>query len=198
MCRFIHMLQKKAWCFLSRFVPRPCLPGIEHDCRINTCFENCASAEVNNNFLPPLKHRVLGATASVCIFRCKGFQPYAPTYCNLSLDLCFRQHEGEKRWAYEQCIREVEKGSFTPLVFTTSGGMGKAAKITYKRLASLLSVKREQLYSLVMGWLWCCLFFSLLRSAVMCIRGSRSHKGYVPFSDTHLELVAQEGRVLRS
>ena len=131
-------------------------------------------------------------------FDVRVFNPNAPTYRNLSLDLCFRRHEGEKRRAYEQRVREVEKGSFTPLVFTTSGGMGKAAKVTYKRLASLLSVKREQPYSLVMGWLRCRLSFSLLRSAVMCIRGSRSHKGHVPFADTHLELVAHEGRVLQS
>ena len=35
---------------------------------------------------------------------------------------------------YKQRVHEVEKGSFTPLGFTTPGGMGKAAKITYKRL----------------------------------------------------------------
>jgi len=78
------------------------------------------------------------------------------TVTYLCMDLCFRQHDGEKKQAYEQHVCEVEKGSFTPLVFTTSGGMGKAAKITYKHLASLLSVKRKQLYSLVMGWLQCC------------------------------------------
>ena len=131
-------------------------------------------------------------------FDVRVFNPNTPIYLILSLDLCFRPHEGEKRQAYEQHVCEVEEGSFTPLVITTFGGMGKAAKITYKRLASLLSVKREQPYSLVMGWLWCHLSFSLLRSTVMCIRGSRSQKGYVPFSDTHLELVAQEGRVLQS
>ena len=92
-------------------------------------------------------------------------------------------------------VREIENGSFTPLVFSTSGGMGKAAKITYKRLASLLSIKREQPYSLVMGWLRCRLSFSLLRSAVMCLRGSRSKKGHVPLSDTHIELVVHEGRL---
>ena len=59
----------------------------------------------------------------------------------------------------------------------------------------LLSIKREQPYSLVMGWLRCQLSFSLLRSAVMCLRGSRSKKGHVPLSDTHIELVVHEGRL---
>jgi len=37
-------------------------------------------------------------------------------------------------WPYEEHIREVEHGSFTPLVFSTSGGMGKAATTTYNTL----------------------------------------------------------------
>jgi len=37
----------------------------------------------------------------------------------------------------------VEHGCFTPLVFSTSGGMGKAATIVYKCLANLLSIRRN-------------------------------------------------------
>ena len=52
--------------------------------------------------------------------------------------LCF---EWEKQQKYEQHIREVEMGSFTPLVFSTCGGMGRAANVFFKRLASLVSSK---------------------------------------------------------
>ena len=108
---------------------------------------------------------------------------------------CYRRHEEEKRRAYEQRVREVEYGSFTPLVFSTSGGMGRAATVTYKRLASLLAAKREQPYCVVMGWLRCHLSFALLRSAVTCLRGSRSRKGHVPHSDTPVDLVVRESRI---
>ena len=37
---------------------------------------------------------------------------------------CYRKQEKEKKRAYEEQIREVEHGSFSPLVFTTAGGMG--------------------------------------------------------------------------
>ena len=60
--------------------------------------------------------------------------------------------------------------------FSNSGGMGKAATIMYKHLAHLLSAKRNSPYSLVMGWLRCCLGFSLVHSSVRCLRGSRSNK----------------------
>ena len=49
--------------------------------------------------------------------------------------------------AYEQRVREVEHGSFTPLVFSASGGMGNAAKIFYKRLASMIAEKSGSPYS---------------------------------------------------
>ena len=41
----------------------------------------------------------------------------------------FQKHENLKKRAYEQRIYEVEHGSFTPLVFSATGGMGNAARI---------------------------------------------------------------------
>ena len=75
---------------------------------------------------------------------------------------------------------EVEHGSFTPLVFSTTGGMGRQSTIFYSRLASLLARKRHQPYSTTMGWLRCHLSFSLLRSSILCIRGSRSSRHVIP------------------
>ena len=48
-----------------------------------------------------------------------------------------------------------KRGSFAPLVFATSGGMGKQATVFYKRLASLLALKKDQPYSHVIGWIRC-------------------------------------------
>ena len=74
------------------------------------------------------------------------FNPTALSCRDLPLTTCYRHHEG----AYEQRVREVENGSYTPLVFSTSGGMERAATVAYKRLATLLAVKRDQPYSVVM------------------------------------------------
>ena len=64
-------------------------------------------------------------------------------------------------------------------MFTTTGGMGDAATQLYKRLANLLSAKHSLSYGMVMGWLRCKSSFSLLRPAIMCIRGARSMQ-FVP------------------
>ena len=65
----------------------------------------------------------------------------------------YRKHEQEKRRAYEQRVREIDRSSFTTLVFVANGGMGEAATVFYKRLAGLLAWKRHQPYSTTMGWL---------------------------------------------
>ena len=96
---------------------------------------------------------------------------------NQPLQACYRKHEILKKRAYEQRIREVEHGSFTPLVFSASGGMGNAARIFYKRLASLIADKSNSPYSITLAWLRTRLSFSLLRSAIQCIRGTRSSRG---------------------
>ena len=88
-------------------------------------------------------------------------------------------------------MHEVEHG---PLIFSSSGGMGKAATTTYKHLAHLISQKWSSPYLVVMGWLRCSLRFSLLRSSITCIRGSRSrskHPGVPPTVD----LAVAEGRL---
>ena len=107
--------------------------------------------------------------------------------------VCYIHHERIKKRNYEQRINEIEHGSFTPLIFSTSGGMGKAASIFYKRLGGMLAEKRHQPYSNCMRWLRCHLNFSLLRSSIMCLRGSRS--GRFPCTPDSLRLATSECRI---
>ena len=94
----------------------------------------------------------------------------APIYQNTPLAQCYRKNEQEKKRAYDQRVREVEHGSFSPL-FTTTGGMGTVATVVYKRIASMIAEKHEKPYSQTMQWIRCRLNISLLRSAVMCLCG---------------------------
>ena len=72
----------------------------------------------------------------------------------------------------------MEHSSFTPLVSTTSSGMGHEANVFYKQLATLLAEKWKDPYSAVLGWIRFKLSFCLLRSAIQCIRGARSSQGH--------------------
>ena len=47
---------------------------------------------------------------------------------------------------YNPCVLTVEKGSFTPLVYTTFGGWAPQAVRYHKRMAELISLKRNEDY----------------------------------------------------
>ena len=117
--------------------------------------------------------------------RCVLSAPYplAPSYRRTPLESCYRAKENEKKRSYDERIREVEGGTFAPLVFSTSGGVGPSADATYKRLATLIAEKRNQSYSTTIRWIRCRLTFALIRSAILCLRGHRSRQGRPDRSD---------------
>ena len=107
-------------------------------------------------------------------FDVRVFYPNASSYRSHSLASVYRRHEQAKKREYGERIRNVERGVFTPLVLSMTGGMGREAEIFYKCLADMLATKRQQHYSSTIYWLRCRLSFASLRSSIMCIRGSRS------------------------
>lgn len=127
-------------------------------------------------------------------FYVKVFNPFAHSHCKSTLAQCHRKNEQEKKRAYAERIREVERGSFSPVVFSTSGGMGPVAISVYRRLASLIAERREEPYSQTLFWLKCRLSFSLLRSAIVCLRRARSSQGHPAHCDA-IDLICSEGRV---
>ena len=78
--------------------------------------------------------------------------------------------------------------------FSSSGGMAREATVFYQRLAELVILKREESYSVIMGWLRCRLSFALLRSAIHCIRGSHSSFGR-PVHEDDASLAVAEGEL---
>ena len=69
-------------------------------------------------------------------FDIRVFNPFASSYSRSPLSRCYVTNEQEKRRAYDERVREVERACFSPLVFSASGGMGPTATTVYKKLAS--------------------------------------------------------------
>ena len=113
-----------------------------------------------------------GSNFERAFFDVKVFNPHAPSNMRSQLSSCYRLHENTKKRVYEQRIREVKRGSLTPFIMSSTGGLVHAATCMYKRLASFLSDKWDQPYCKTMGWLRYSLTFSLLKSSIMCIRGA--------------------------
>ena len=129
----------------------------------------------------------------------RAFNPCAQSNCRSPLATVYRRHEQEKRRHYEERVREVEHATFTPLVLSVTGGMGRAATTFYSRLASMISEKRSTQYSNTLNWIRCKLSFALLRASIMSIRGTRSSRNHQPSEANHvqgpIDLQLMEGHI---
>ena len=85
----------------------------------------------------------------------------------------FKRQEDEKKRQYNQRIMDVENGSVTPLIIGTNGGMGSECQTFVKNLADLLSRKQNEDYGSTLTLIRTKLSFEILRSTVLCVRGSR-------------------------
>ena len=101
--------------------------------------------------------------------------------------------EKRKIREYGERINQVEHGNFTPLAFLVSGGMGKQAEMIVKRISGRISHNQDLQYSVVTGWLRTRISFALLRSAIICLRGSRSNKHVK--KDVQIDLAVSEARI---
>ena len=108
------------------------------------------------------------------------FNPHAPTNKHTPLQSAYRTHEKME----EESISTESAGgrlSMLPshLLFCLKLVVWPMRQpFFYKRIASLLALKWDQPYSTVMTWLRCRITFALLRSAIQCLRGARSSRGY--------------------
>ena len=110
------------------------------------------------------------------MFDVRVFHPNCKTYKNKSLKDIYKLHENMKIKDYQQRVLQTEKASFTPLIYSTNGGMAPQAEVFHKRIANLIAEKKNERYSDVMAHLRTNLSFTMLRSVLNSIRGTRGKK----------------------
>ena len=122
------------------------------------------------------------------------FHPQAPTNSVMNIPQMYRHHERQKKTHYNSRVIEVEKATFTTLVFSTSGGMGVEAAAFFKQVAEKIERKTEQKYSDVIAFIRRRLRFDLLKTCLISLRGFRgkSEKKYPePVNELDLNLRRQ-------
>ena len=137
-------------------------------------FELRSATTVDGAYLDVAADGFWGYSDQRVYFDIKVVNPLSSTYANMSLSACYHQAEELKKRKYDQRIREVEHGTFSPLIFATIGGVGPVASSFLKRLALLFSEKSRIPYSSTLNLLRCKLSFLILKSSIRCLRGSRS------------------------
>ena len=112
----------------------------------------------------------------MAFFDIKVFNPLAKTYMSQSLEAAFKTNENNKKRSYNNRIIQVEKGTFTPVVLSSLGGLGVESGRFVSKLVELVSHKKNLERSVVANYIRTKISFELIRSQVACIRGARSLK----------------------
>lgn len=120
-------------------------------------------------------------------FEFRVFYPFAQSHSNKAPAALFKSVEGERKRQYLQRIRDVDNGSFTPMVMSSTGAIGPEMDQAIKALAHKLADKRKEVHSVVVGTVRARFVFAAVRSALICLRGSRSR-----WSSGRLERVLHE------
>ena len=138
-----------------------------------------------------ISSRGLWSTFERTFFDVRVLHPNAPSYFSKDVEKLYKNHEHEKMRKYNSRVITVERGSFTPLIYTTFGGWGPQATRYHKRLAEKIANKRHEKYSDVLNHMRVKIRFSLLRSVLIAIRGERGkkHSSTKPLSSTSFNLV---------
>ena len=100
--------------------------------------------------------------------------PNARRYAKQELSKTYQLNEKEKKRLYKERIIHVEYGTFTPLMMSTSGELGRESSKFYSRLSELISEKTESSYSIVATWIRRKIILALIKVISMYLRGSRS------------------------
>ena len=87
----------------------------------------------------------------------------APTQRSQKVPTTYDMLESSRRRKYDPLV--WGHGTFTPLVFSTMGGMGKEADSFYRRLAGVVSKKKGRAYSVVIGQMRSHLSLAIIRTS---------------------------------
>ena len=90
-----------------------------------------------------------------------------------AIEAALKSHENEKKRQYNKRVMEIEHGTFTPIVLSIKGVMGKECQVFHKALAEKLSIKSGDSYEEVTRLIRVKLSFICLKAALLCVRGSR-------------------------
>ena len=142
---------------------------------------------VTGEELPPRSNTADGARADVstiglwqplsrAFIDVKVFNPLATSNSAQDLQTVYKQHEREKKIQYNARVMEVEKGTFTPVVFSCSGGASPEASKLLKAIATKLADKRKEPYSTSISFVRRRISFDLLKTCVISFRGDRGAK----------------------
>ena len=125
----------------------------------------------------------------------KVFNPLARCNLNHGLPVVHEKNENEKKRKYNLRILQVEHGSFTPLAFLCFGGVSRGCSRFFSHNAECLANGRKEPKSKISAWIKARLNFALIRSMLLCLRGTRTPSNVDNISEIDLCAIVAESNI---
>ena len=150
-----------------------------------------SGSNIKNDTRSDVSVRSIWAPLSRTFFDIRVFNPLAQTNWEKEIPDMYRFHESRKKEEYNARILEIEKGTFTPLVFSCFGGAAPEAEKFIKMLAMKISEKRAVPYSQMASFIRRKIRFDILRVCTIALRGERGKgmRDFEEMSNKDVELV---------
>ena len=104
-----------------------------------------------DNSHPDIRARGVWRPAQNAYFDVRLTNVNAESQKHLTVQTILMKHEREKKRAYNNRIMNVEHGTFTPLVFSLTGGEGPETSTFHKYIARKIADKTEEKYENVLS-----------------------------------------------
>ena len=131
------------------------------------------SANTSDNARLDVSARGVWAPFDRTFFDIRVSHPNCPSNANRPLEQIYRLNEQEKKRQYNERVMSIEKGTFTPLVLTTTGGMSNECTALFRRVAGLMARKSKDKYADVLRHIRVRTRVALLKSTLIALRGFR-------------------------
>ena len=117
------------------------------------------------------------------------FHPGAPSYRSKPLKNLYKEQEAQKKRSYGRRVIEIEKGTFSPFVLSTSGGLAPESDRILRTLAGRIANRHGNTYREAIEYLRLRIRFSILRACLVSLRGSRTKVNYTSMGFVDLNLI---------
>ena len=117
------------------------------------------------------------------------FHPGAPSYRSKQPKNLYKEQEAQKKRAYGKRVIEVERGTFSPFVMSTSGGLAPESDRILRTLAGKVAEKHSNTYREAIDYIRLRIRFAVLRVCLVALRGTREKVHHTPMGFVDLNII---------
>ena len=117
------------------------------------------------------------------------FHSGAASYRSKPLKNVYKEQEAQKKRSYGKRVIEIEKGTFSPFVLSTSGGLAPESDRILRTLAGKIANKHSNTYREAIQYLRLRIRFAVLRVCLVSLRGTREKIHHTPMGFVDLNLL---------